>query len=222
LETCGTTGHLAIGRDLENGEYIAVYHPHSCGSVFCPYCAKRKRLKVLEPYKDLLLSLAGNVQLAFVTLTVKNGFDVKERIDFAFKSLTRLYELRPFRPRVWKRIREQFYQELKAYERNLKKQVKSGKLSKAEARKKVDLQKWLFKRFEKRYKNLPDAKQLKFGQIFPAIWAFELTYNAEEGIHPHWHGVLAGEIPKLLLTVLWKEATKVGGVYNRYPVCGKR
>ena len=156
----------------------------------------------------MLLSLAGNVRLAFATLTVKNGFDVKERIDFAFKSLTRLYELRPFRPRVWKRIKEAFYEELKAYEQNLEKLVKAGRLRKSEAERKVGLQKTLFKKFEKRYKNLPNAKQLKFGQIFPAVWAFELTYDPATGIHPHWHGVLIGEIPKLLLTVLWKEATK--------------
>jgi hypothetical protein len=40
------------------------------------------------------------------------------------------------------------------------------------------------------------------------VWTFELTYDPANGVHPHWHGVLIGEIPKLLLTVFWKEATK--------------
>lgn len=65
-----------------------------------------------------------------------------------------------------------------------------------------------FKRFIRRYKNLPKSKKLKFGQAISALWVFELI-KSEAGYHPHWHGIVLAEIPKVLLVELWKMATKV-------------
>lgn len=59
----------------------------------------------------------------------------------------------------------------------------------------------------RRYKSLPNAEKLKFGQIITAVWIFELT-KSSEGYHPHWHGIVLAQIPKVLLTALWKMATK--------------
>ena len=161
-------------------------------------------MQVLNPYKEALKKLPKSVPVVFATLTVKNGFDVHERVDFAYKSLTRLYELKIFGKRKWKEIKKAFFRELKEYRQNLKRKgVKPRKI-----RRKVSYQIKLFKRFIRRYKNLPNAEKLKFGQIVPALWAFELTYNPEEGYHPHWHGIVLTQIPKVLLTALWKMATK--------------
>ena len=146
----------------------------------------------------------------FATLTISNGWDIKERIDFAFKSLTRLYELKLFGKRRWKAVKKAFFEELKAYRRNLKNaKDKDGKprFTAKEIRKRVRKQIDFFKRFIRRYKNLPNAEKLRFGQIIPALWVFELT-KSEAGYHPHWHGIVLAEIPKVLLTALWKIATK--------------
>jgi len=159
---------------------------------------------VLGPYKDALKNLPKSVPVVFAGITIKNGWDIKERVDFAFKSLTRLYELKIFGKRKWKEIKKAFFEELKEYRRNLKaKGVKAKKI-----RRKVRYQIKLFKEFVRRYKNLPNAEKLKFGQIVSALWVFELTYNPEEGYHPHWHGLVLTRIPKVLLTALWKMATK--------------
>jgi len=159
-------------------------------------------LQVLGPYKDALKNLPKSVPVVFATLTIKNGWDIKERVDFAFKSLTKLYELKIFGKRKWKEIKKAFFEELKEYRRNLKaKGVKPRKI-----RRKVGYQIKLFKKFVRRYKSLPNAEKLKFGQIVPALWVFELT-KSEEGYHPHWHGIVLTQIPKVLLTALWKMAT---------------
>jgi len=81
-----------------------------------------------------------------------------------------------------------------------------GKLTAKDVEYKVKTQGRLFKRFVNRWRKLPNAKELKFGQLFPALWVFELTGKAGD-FHPHWHGIAFGEIPKLLITVLWKMAT---------------
>ena len=167
-------------------------------------------MKVLHPYKEAIKNLPKNAPLTFATLTIKNGWDAKERIDFAFKSLTRLYELKIFGKRKWKEVKRAFFEELKAYRQNLKNaKGKDGKpkYSPKEIRKIVKTQIRYFKRFIRRYKNLPKSEKLKFGQVISAVWVFELT-KSEAGYHPHWHGIVLAEIPKVLLTALWKMATK--------------
>jgi hypothetical protein len=151
--------------------------------------------------KELLESVKESGVL--VTVTVKNGWDVEERVEFAFKSLTRLYELRIFGKRKFKEIRRKFFEELRAYRQRLKELNFSPK----EIERKVELQKKLFREFVNRYRNRAGAEKLKLGQILPIVWVFELT-KFEKGYHPHWHGVGFFEMPKLLLTVLWREATK--------------
>ena len=189
---------------------MAIYQPHTCGSLFCPYCSRKKRLKVLLPYKEVLASLARKQGAVFYTLTIRNGKDIVERVEIAFKALTRLYEIRPFRPKVWKKLKEEFRQELKAYAEYLKRLVRAGVITRKEAKRKIETQVKYFKQFVKKYKSLPNAKELKLGQILPVIWVFELT-KGEGGYHPHWHGIGLERLPKLLLTVLWRKVTKGEG-----------
>jgi hypothetical protein len=160
-------------------------------------------LRVLQPYEEALKGLPRGVPVVFATLTIPNGWDVRERIEFAFRSLTKLYELRPFGKRKFKEVKRAFYEELREYARNLKARGYSPKV----IRRKVRLQKKLFKKFVNRYRNLPGVERLKLGQLVPALWVFELT-KSPEGYHPHWHGIVLAEVSKVLLTVLWKIATR--------------
>ena len=207
LPHCGSTGHLAVGFNIETQEVEGFYHPHSCGSLFCPYCSKRKRIQILRPYKELLKRYETHEVKVFITTSIRNGFDIHERVEVLSKSLTRLYELKIFGKRKWREVRKAFFEELKEYRENLKRKGLKPK----EIRRKVKLQVRLFKKFVNRYRNLPDKEKKKLGQILNVLWAFELTYNPETGYHPHLHGIGLGEIPKVLLTVLWRMATKGEG-----------
>ena len=206
LSKCGITGHLVVGYNQADDRTFGVYHPHSCGSIFCPYCSKRKRIKVLGKYRDLLLDWAKRKRLAFATLTVRNELDIEEAVEKLNRGLKKLYRLKIFRPRVFKRVKKLFYEELREYWRNLKKLVKRRKLTVKEAKRKVELQKKLWKEFVGRWKNHPKARELELGQVLQAIWVMELT-KSEKGYHPHWHGVIVGGFSKVLLTALWKYAT---------------
>jgi len=206
LPKCGWEGHIAVGYDREADKTFAVYRPHTCGSLFCPYCGKRKRYQVLGKYEDVLKALAEKSPAVFITLTIPNTPTALEGYEKISKALQKLYDFRLFRPRVFKKIRKAFFEELKEYRANLKRLQTEGKLTAKDVERKVKTQARLFKRFVNRWCKLPNAKELKFGQLFPALWVFELTGKAGD-FHPHWHGIAFGEIPKLLITVLWKMAT---------------
>ena len=197
IAVCGKEGHLVVGWNKETDGYVGFYHPHSCGSLFCPYCGKRKRYKVLEPYVETLKTLTE--PLALITITLRNSPDVGV-IDYAFKSLSKLYDFRPFRPKVWRRVRKAFFEELKEYRENLK---AKGFTAKQRA-KKISYQLKLFREFVKTYRRY--GKDAKLGQMLTVVWVFELT-ESEKGYHPHWHGILVGRIPKVLLVALWKLIT---------------
>jgi len=206
LSTCGIEGHIAVGYDRERNKTFAVYRPHTCGSLFCPYCGKRKRYQVLGKYEDVLKALAEKSPTVFITLTIPNTPTANEGYEKISKALQKLYDFRLFRPKVLKKVRKAFFEELREYRANLKRLQGEGKLTAKEVERKVKTQALLFKRFVNRWRKLPEAKKLKFGQLFPALWVFELTGKAGN-FHPHWHGIAFGEIPKLLITVLWKMAT---------------
>ena len=198
LPECGKRGHvlavMKVGDEIE-----ARYHPHRCHSVLCPYCAYEnfretfgKHYEVFEQWHK------ANKRLAFWTLTIRSFESPREAVEFSFKALEKLYQLRVGK-RNWEKIRQAFVREALSYYRALK---ESGD---EKARAKTRKQLRYFRRFEAQIK--PHLSQgIKFGQLFNAMWKFEITYTAN-GWHPHWHGIVDGYIPKLLLTVVWRMAT---------------
>ena len=126
--------------------------------------------------------------------------------------LKRLYEIRLFGRRTWEKVKEEFYRELERYEKNLSENE----------RYKAERQRIFFEEFEKKYSHLIGSG-LKIGQVFNAVWKLEVTYNKKIGWHPHWHSIWSGFIPKLLLLVLWKKATRgEGEIIDVRKVKGKK
>lgn len=203
LPTCGSTGHLVIGHNKKTGEYKGVYRPHSCGSIFCPYCSKRKKFEVLGKYRGVLIETKE--PLMFVTLTSPRNEDFKEALELITKGLEKLYQYRLFGKRNWKKVRKLFFEELKRYRQELKEK----KIPAKEIERKIKIQIRYFKKL-RRYKSIPNAEKLKFGQIFPALWMLEFTKECKEGNKGyllHWHGIVVGRFPKILLTALWRHLT---------------
>jgi len=126
--------------------------------------------------------------------------------------LKRLYEIRLFGRRTWEKVKKEFYKELERYEKNLSENEKY----------KAERQKKYFEEFEKKYSFLIGSG-LKFGQVFNAVWKLEVTFNKKIGWHPHWHSIFSGFIPKLLILVLWKMATRgEGEIVDVRKVRGKK
>lgn len=196
VATCGHRGHLlAQYRDGELKRVSLV--PHRCSSVFCSYCnfyESRKRLKQISDYFSYLV--ARGESLTFVTLTIPNEQDIFTAIKKINKAFQRLYQFRLFGKRNWPKVVREFRKETIRYYRSLRRQGLSPK----EALRKVKYQIELFRRFERAVASYD--YDTKFGQIFKAVWKFELTYNERTGFHAHWHGITTLNIPKLLLTVL--------------------
>ena len=197
-KSCGQHGHLLVG--VRDGEIVEFKRAnHSCRSVHCPYCQvreSRKRLaKLMEWFLDRVYS---GKTLSFITITVKNShniFEVVNRINVGFR---KLYQFRIFGKRNWAELRREFAKECLNYYRNLLGQGKS----RSEARKKVQFQIKIFREFEKLRE--VHGTNVKFNDLFEAVWKFELTYSSDSGFHPHWHGITTLLIPKLLLTVLMR------------------
>ena len=192
---CGKYGYLVI---VENK---IVYQPYSCGCVTCPFCAVKENKRVLAKYFEFFKSLIEkNKELSFITLTVKSSFNLKEVYEKLNSGLKKLYEIRLLGKRTWEKVKEEFYKELERYEKNLSENEKY----------KAERQKIFFEEFEKKCSHLIGSG-LKLGQVFNCVWKLEVTYNKKTGWHPHWHSIWAGFIPKLLLLVLWRIATKGEG-----------
>ena len=192
---CGKYGYPVI---VENK---IVYQPYSCGCVTCPYCAVKENKRVLAKYFEFFKCLIEkNKELSFITLTVKSSFNLKEVYEKLNSGLKKLYEIRLFGRRTWEKIKKEFYKELERYENNLPEEEKY----------KAKRQRVFFEEFEKKFLHLIGSG-LKVGQIFNAVWKLEITFNKESGWHPHWHSIWTGYIPKLLLLVLWKKATRGEG-----------
>ncbi|RKX57169.1 MAG: hypothetical protein DRP29_08740 [Thermodesulfobacteriota bacterium] len=213
---CGLYGNPTL---IENK---AIYTPARCGCVTCEYCSKKEAQRVLNKYFDYFKSLLKKGEkLSFVTLTVKSSFDLKDQYQKIDKALRRLYQIRLFKNRTWKKIRKEYQKELREYTKNLAREKYSNK----EERKKKTLEKirieilkkyrkhrFYFKKFEDLYKDsLEINSDLRIGQYFPAVWRLELTYDEKKGYHLHWHSIWLRFFPKLLLNVLWKKVTNGDG-----------
>ena len=211
---CGSSGHLLVG--VQNGEIVGFKRAtHSCRSVHCPYCQVRESRKTLAKYVDWLQEQLDNgVPLTFITLTVKSSHDVFEVIEKLVKGFRKLYLMRIFGKRNWEQISREFARECLQYYRNL---IKNG-YSRSDARRKVEWQIELFRRFERATAGF--SYETRFKDVFKAVWKFELTYNEAEGYHPHFHGITTLAIPKLLLTVLARRAG-LGAICDVRAVNGK-
>ena len=228
LPECGKSGHLMLvvkspkgGGDggsiikasrFEDGGSAGSlelrYHPHRCHSIFCPYCSYENFKESYARILPILESLRVNGRLSFITLTHKNTKvskfeDVEACIDGAFRALTKFYQFRLFGKRNWERVRRAFARECLSYYRNAKE-----KFGIKEARLRVHRQIEFFREFERRYGSYIGS-DVKLGQLLNAVVKFELTFNAEKReLHPHWHLIVADfYIPKLLLTVIWREVS---------------
>ena len=202
LDECGSSGHLVLAVKKNSERELTRelrYHPHRCHSVLCPYCSYENfRETFAKHYEVFEVWHKANKRLAFWTLTVQSFDSPAEAVEFSFKALEKLYQLR-LGKRNWAKIRRMFIQEVLSYYRTLKQA--GDKKAYLKAKKQIRY----FRQFEAQIESY--LKQgLKFGQLFNAMWKFEITYTAN-GWHPHWHGIVDSYIPKLLLTVVWRLAT---------------
>jgi len=197
---CGVSGHL-MAHYSSSGELKKVsLVPYRCRSVQCCYCNfydSRKRMGQISDYFSYLVESFG-WDLTFISLTIPNEKDIFTAIEKINRAFQRLYQFRLFGKRNWQRVVREFRRETIRYYWNLRRKG----LSPREALRRVKWQIELFRRFEKA--TVGYSHETKFGQIFKAVWKFELTYDKETGFHPHWHGITTLHIPKLLLTVLSK------------------
>ena len=200
-ESCGKSGHIVLAIKREGGKAVneVRYYPHRCHSVLCPYCSYENFRETFARHYEVFEAWhRANKRLAFWTLTIRSFDNPADAVEFSFKALEKLYQFR-LGVRNWKKVRKLFAKEVLSYYRSLK--GGGDKLAYLKARRQIRY----FKKFEGQVE--PYLKQgLKFGQLFNAMWKFEITYTAK-GWHPHWHGIVDSYIPKLLLTVIWRLAT---------------
>ncbi|MEM0326841.1 MAG: hypothetical protein QW733_07415, partial [Desulfurococcaceae archaeon] len=196
LPSCGSTGGLAVYRRRPVDDYVLRYHPHTCGSVFCPYCAWKDSQRLFSRLERLLEVLP---RVAFLTLTLPSSFSPFEAVEYAYRVKQRFYQKRVFGKKVYPRLRQRALELMEVY---------LSRISNERMREKLrELHMSFLERFEEEWKDyLYDSKcGLKFGQIFNSVWKFELTYSPEHGFHPHWHVLVAGYYPLFLLQALWIE-----------------
>jgi len=196
---CGSNGHLLVG--VKEGEVVGFKRAnHSCRSVLCPYCQVREsRKRLSQVLKWFIRESERGTALTFITITVPSSHNVFEAVERLTQGFRRLYLYRICGKRNWEKLSAEFFRECRAYYRKLR----EAGFSREEARRKVEWQVELFRRFEKSIAGYP--YEARFKDIFRGVWKFELTYNPETGYHPHFHGITTLFIPKLLLTVLMRE-----------------
>jgi hypothetical protein len=92
LEACGS---YLVFREYLTLEETRLHAAHFCHEFrLCPLCAIRRAAKMLQRYESRVLELmrAGGLTAWLVTLTVKSGPDLAERLDHLRASLKRLHK----------------------------------------------------------------------------------------------------------------------------------
>lgn len=84
FKECTTTGKIR----LVNATFCNVH-------LLCPLCAIRRSARMLKAYiakYEIIKQKYPDIKLSMLTITVKNGYDLKERLDHFKKSSTKLHD----------------------------------------------------------------------------------------------------------------------------------
>lgn len=206
--SCGSKGsvYVVVRLDMGKEERTTHFHPIRCHSVFCPTCAKEWGSKVGNRIRDIFNRVS---EAHFVTLTVKNTVckspeEVNQSIETFLSYLSKLYSIQITNQSI-SRIEDAFRKECRSYYR-----VASRKHGRNKARAKVRNQVRYAKLFLKHLRSFA-GKHLKLGQVIGGVWRLEVKSKiTAEGLelHPHFHGLLAVSIPKLMWNALWGMVVK--------------
>ncbi|MCS7202784.1 MAG: protein rep [Dictyoglomus sp.] len=197
---CGKEGIIGLYQ-LEEEERIK-YHPISCGSVLCEYCAWRESRKLFRRVEEYVKGIKD--VLVFATLTIGGRESVKEAVKRAYEVKKRFGDLRVSGRKRYPKLREKVEELLSRYIERVRETD-----GEEEARKRYEFHTNVMRKFEKRFGNKLYESGMKVRDIFKGIWKFEITTNSNHCSnhwHSHWHIILSGYIPLFLLQALWIEA----------------
>ena len=194
-------GSFPIVVEKECGGKLGTWY--KCGSPLCFSCARLEAKRKIAPYIEALKELLkekkndSSRQLTFVTLTIKSHTDVRIAVEVLYEALSRLRDYW-LGPRKLKELRERYEEEVERYLDNCGIKGELRELLRRD---------WV-ERWEEFELRVLERGSFKLKNLGMWLWHFEITFNPTVGWHPHFHGITDVKIPKLLLTVIWREVTE--------------
>lgn len=196
--------YAVIGRTCGAGQLV----PVDCGDPLCPECEKRRSSERREHWKPVFTSMRSP---RMITLTIKSGDELKERIKVLQSSFRRLLDYR-LGPRNLKLIkgRSDAFLEL-----HLSKLVTEGTINELEATRRLITFRKYINRFEgmiNRYKQFKTKWPRMRDVIGPGFATLEITHNQDTAWHVHRHLCVDGQfIPWAVLVCVWRIVTNNEG-----------
>lgn len=199
-DKCGSSGHFNY-KILSPTTFAIPFIPHSCGSIYCPYCRKVESRDFTAQYRNPIKELQENrKKLTFITLTTKrqSALDfLLTGLDKAFKDLRNLY---------------QTLINFNTFDKLFKEALQDYNTTDTD---KINRQIRYYEAFKNEYKHLENKH---FGQVFKALVKMEVVLHADNTVYAHWHLITDLRIPQILLSKLWQKITKDSNIVHIEPV----
>jgi hypothetical protein len=196
---CGRTGEFIVLRQSCGGTRAI---PVDCGDALCIECEKARAAERAAKWEKVIRAMRRPVML---TLTIKDGDDLRERIQTLQASIRRLLDMRlGSRNRPIDLDLAQVFTVAHYYAL-----VEKGDMTAGEAARRVNDWQKSFILFDKRiarYSSPPRFRDI----CGKGLAVFECTWCGDW--HPHRHLILdMGFIPWPYLVILWRRATRGDG-----------
>ncbi len=170
-----------------------------CGSPLCAECERERIARIVERWTEPLEALPT---LKMMTLTIRNGEDLAERLkvlDTSFRKLMDFRLGRNNRARLKKRV-------LGVIDRWEEKDIKTPEQAE---QLRASVKSW-FAYIERQEKL--NGKSFKIRKLLKGLSSLEVTYDEDTKWHPHRHLIVSMRyIPQIVLSVLWQWATEGQG-----------
>jgi hypothetical protein len=194
-----------IGRSCGVGEIV----PMDCGDPLCPDCEKRRSKERRDHWKPVFEAMRNP---RMITLTIRNGADLKERIKVFQKAFRKLLDYR-YGPRNLARVAELARPFLEAHYAPL---VDAGEITASESARRIGEFDKSYARFAvavNQYKHKRDKWPRMRDLIGKGFATLEITCSdAEECWHVHRHLCVDGHfIPWAVLVCVWRVVTLTEG-----------
>lgn len=182
--------------------------PVDCGDPLCVDC-ERQRAK--ERQTKWLPVLRRMKNPRFMTLTIRNGYDLAERNRIHATAFRKLYDLR-LGPRAWPELKAASMDFSKMHHEKL---FEDGTVTRSEVNERISHWSVSLDKFGETIQGYK-SKRGKWPRVRDVMGrgfaSYEVTYSPETGWHVHRHCVTSGYfIPWPLLAAAWLRVTKGEG-----------
>lgn len=189
------SGIIAFKRTCGHQQAVVM----KCGSPLCAECERERIAHIVERWTEPLEALPT---LKMMTLTIRNGEHLSERLkvlDTSFRKLMDFRLGRNNRTRLKKRVSG-------VINRWEEKEIKTSEQAQ---QLRASVESWIA--YIERQEKL-NGKSFKIRKLLKGLSSLEVTYDETTKWHPHRHLIVSMRyIPQIVLSVLWQWATEGQG-----------